>query len=67
MQLDFSKNINIKSLFPENEFEEKVIFLKIGFLILKPFLFKLRVLQEFRKSLKSKKENAQFGKMTCDF
>ena len=25
MQLDFSKNINIKSLFPENEFEEKVI------------------------------------------
>ena len=25
MQLDFSKNINIESLFPENEFEEKVI------------------------------------------
>ena len=25
MQLDFSKNINIQSLFPENEFEEKVI------------------------------------------
>ena len=25
MILDFSKNINIKSLFPENEFEEKVI------------------------------------------
>lgn len=25
MQLDFSKNINIESLFPENEFQEKVI------------------------------------------
>ena len=56
MQLDFSKNIIIESLFPENEFEEKVIsFLEDWFSDFETVSVQTSGSREFRKSLKSKK------------
>ena len=69
MQLDFSKNINIKSLFPENEFEEKVIsFLQEWFSDSKTVSVQTSGSTGIPKVFEiEKKRMLNSAKMTCDF
>ena len=69
MQLDFSKNINIKSLFPENEFEEKVIsFLEDWFSHSETVSVQTSGSTGIPKVFEiEKKRMLNSAKMTCDF
>lgn len=69
MQLDFSKNINIESLFPENEFEEKVIsFLQDWFSDSKTVSVQTSGSTGIPKVFEiEKKRMLNSAKMTCDF
>ena len=69
MQLDFSKNINIKSLFPENEFEEKVIsFLEDWFSHSETVSVQTSGSTGIPKVFEiEKKRMLSSAKMTCDF
>lgn len=69
MQIDFSKNINIKSLFPENEFEEKVIsFLQDWFFDSETVSVQTSGSTGIPKVFEiEKKRMLQSAKMTCDF
>lgn len=69
MQLDFSKNINIESLFPENEFEEKVIsFLKDWFSHSETVSVQTSGSTGIPKVFEiEKKRMLNSAKMTCDF
>ena len=69
MQLDFSKNINIESLFPENEFEEKVIsFLQEWFSDSKTVSVQTSGSTGIPKVFEiEKKRMLNSAKMTCDF
>lgn len=60
MELDFSKNIQLKSLFPQTEFEEKVIsFLEDWHSDSTTVSVQTSVSPEFRKFLKSKKDECK--------
>ena len=69
MILDFSKNINIKSLFPENEFEEKVIsFLEDWFSHSETVSVQTSGSTGIPKVFEiEKKRMLNSSKMTCDF
>ena len=69
MQLDFSKNINIESLFPENEFEEKVIsFLQDWFSDSETVSVQTSGSTGIPKVFEiEKKRMVSSAKMTCDF
>ena len=69
MILDFSKNINIKSLFPENEFEEKVIsFLQDWFSHSETVSVQTSGSTGIPKVFEiEKKRMLNSAKMTCDF
>ena len=69
MQLDFSKNINIESLFPENEFEEKVIsFLQNWFSVSETVSVQTSGSTGIPKVFEiEKKRMLNSAKMTCDF
>ena len=69
MQLDFSKNINIESLFPENEFEEKVIsFLQEWFSDSETVSVQTSGSTGIPKVFEiEKKRMLNSAKMTCDF
>jgi O-succinylbenzoic acid--CoA ligase len=69
MQLDFSKNINIESLFPENEFEEKVIsFLQDWFSDSETVSVQTSGSTGIPKVFEiEKKRMLNSAKMTCDF
>ena len=69
MILDFSKNINIKSLFPENEFEEKVIsFLQNWFYDSETVSVQTSGSTGIPKVFEIEKSRMlQSAKMTCDF
>lgn len=69
MILDFSKNINIESLFPENEFEEKVIsFLKDWFSHSETVSVQTSGSTGIPKVFEiEKKRMLNSAKMTCDF
>ena len=69
MQLDFSKNINIESLFPENEFEEKVIsFLQDWFSHSETVSVQTSGSTGIPKVFEiEKKRMLNSAKMTCDF
>lgn len=69
MILDFSKNINIKSLFPENEFEEKVIsFLEDWFSDSETVSVQTSGSTGIPKVFEiEKKRMLNSAKMTCDF
>ena len=69
MILDFSKNINIKSLFPENEFEEKVIsFLEDWFSHSETVSVQTSGSTGIPKVFEiEKKRMLNSAKMTCDF
>lgn len=69
MILDFSKNINIESLFPENEFEEKVIsFLQDWFSDSKTVSVQTSGSTGIPKVFEiEKKRMLSSSKMTCDF
>lgn len=69
MILDFSKNINIESLFPENEFEEKVIsFLQEWFSSSETVSIQTSGSTGTPKILKVEKQKMlHSAKMTCDF
>lgn len=69
MQLDFSKNINIESLFPENEFEEKVIsFLQDWFSVSETVSVQTSGSTGIPKVFEiEKKRMLNSAKMTCDF
>jgi len=69
MQLDFSKNINIESLFPENEFEEKVIsFLQDWFSDFETVSVQTSGSTGIPKVFEiQKKRMLNSAKMTCDF
>lgn len=69
MQIDFSKNINIKSLFPENEFEEKVIsFLQDWFSDSETVSVQTSGSTGIPKVFEiEKKRMLHSAKMTCDF
>ena len=69
MQLDFSKNIIIESLFPENEFEEKVIsFLQDWFSDSKTVSVQTSGSTGIPKVFEiEKKRMLNSAKMTCDF
>ena len=69
MILDFSKNINIESLFPENEFEEKVIsFLQDWFSDSKTVSVQTSGSTGIPKVFEiEKKRMLSSAKMTCDF
>ena len=69
MQLDFSKNINIESLFPENEFEEKVIsFLQDWFSHSETVSVQTSGSTGIPKVFEiEKKRMLNSSKMTCDF
>jgi len=69
MQLDFSKNINIESLFPEYEFEEKVIsFLQDWFSDSKTVSVQTSGSTGIPKVFEiEKKRMLNSAKMTCDF
>ena len=69
MQLDFSKNINIESLFPENEFEEKVIsFLQDWFSDFETVSVQTSGSTGIPKVFEiEKKRMLNSAKMTCDF
>ena len=69
MQLDFSKNINIQSLFPENEFEEKVIsFLEDWFSHSETVSVQTSGSTGIPKVFEiEKKRMLNSAKMTCDF
>ncbi len=69
MQLDFSKNINIESLFPENEFEEKVIsFLEEWFSDSETVSVQTSGSTGIPKVFEiEKKRMLNSAKMTCDF
>lgn len=69
MQLDFSKNINIESLFPENEFEEKVIsFLEEWFSHSETVSVQTSGSTGIPKVFEiEKKRMLNSAKMTCDF
>ena len=69
MQLDFSKNINIESLFPENEFEEKVIsFLEDWFSHSETVSVQTSGSTGIPKVFEiEKKRMLNSAKMTCDF
>ena len=69
MILDFSKNINIKSLFPENEFEEKVIsFLQDWFSHSETVSVQTSGSTGIPKVFEiEKKRMLNSSKMTCDF
>ena len=69
MQLDFSKNINIESLFPENEFEEKVIsFLEDWFSHSETVSVQTSGSTGIPKVFEiEKKRMLSSAKMTCDF
>ncbi len=69
MQLDFSKNINIESLFPENEFEEKVIsFLQDWFSVSETVSVQTSGSTGIPKVFEiEKKRMLSSAKMTCDF
>ena len=69
MILDFSKNINIKSLFPENEFEEKVIsFLEDWFSNSETVSVQTSGSTGIPKVFEiEKKRMLNSAKMTCDF
>ncbi|WP_374364465.1 AMP-binding protein [Cloacibacterium sp.] len=69
MILDFSKNINIESLFPENEFEEKVIsFLEDWFSYSETVSVQTSGSTGIPKVFEiEKKRMLNSAKMTCDF
>ena len=69
MQLDFSKNIIIESLFPENEFEEKVIsFLQDWFSHSETVSVQTSGSTGIPKVFQiEKKRMLNSAKMTCDF
>ena len=69
MQLDFSKNINIESLFPEYEFEEKVIsFLQDWFSDFETVSVQTSGSTGIPKVFEiEKKRMLNSAKMTCDF
>lgn len=69
MQLDFSKNINIESLFPKNEFEEKVIsFLRDWFSDSETVSVQTSGSTGIPKVFEiEKKRMLNSAKMTCDF
>ena len=69
MILDFSKNINIESLFPENEFEEKVIsFLQDWFSDSETVSVQTSGSTGIPKVFEiEKKRMLNSAKMTCDF
>jgi O-succinylbenzoic acid--CoA ligase len=69
MQLDFSKNINIESLFPKNEFEEKVIsFLQDWFSHSETVSVQTSGSTGIPKVFEiEKKRMLSSAKMTCDF
>ena len=69
MQLDFSKNINIESLFPKNEFEEKVIsFLQEWFSDSETVSVQTSGSTGIPKVFEiEKKRMLSSAKMTCDF
>ena len=69
MQLDFSKNIIIESLFPENEFEEKVIsFLEDWFSDFETVSVQTSGSTGIPKVFEiEKKRMLSSAKMTCDF
>jgi O-succinylbenzoic acid--CoA ligase len=69
MILDFSKNINIESLFPENEFEEKVIsFLQDWFSDFETVSVQTSGSTGIPKVFEiEKKRMLNSAKMTCDF